>query len=95
MGQFRVEIEGVGGHGCSREIGDGETLPKMPHVSWGQCPDCDARKLVDAYKASGIMNLKATLTHWPSEPGEVVDDLVSGARRGAFPERDEWRRSKG
>lgn len=105
MGMFRIEIEGTGGHGCSRDIGDGQELcteplvagetVRMPPHAWGTCIDCDARHLVAAYQRRGVMNLKATLIHWPSDPNEVRDDLVTGVRSGTFPEHPSRRNVRG
>ena len=81
MGNFRLVIESVGGHGCDRQAGPGEEL----HLC-GQpyCPDCRAYELAAKY-TNGWPQTKATFTHWPDTPEEVVDDLVSGRRvKGSF-----------
>lgn len=84
MGQFRIEISAVAGHGCSRSEKDGESI-KYSGCQRLNCPDCLARDLVERFKRLGFHDLKATFTHWPGEPAEVVDDLVAGVRRGSFP----------
>src|SRR5579859_2363602 len=81
MGDYRIVIEAMGGHGCQREKGDGEAVVgcDRPH-----CPDCMARELVRRLKRSGEQVKKAELIHWPadmpgySKEGEVRDDLLSG-----------------
>ena len=83
MGLFRIEIEAVAGHGCDRRPKDGES------IEWGgcqrmNCPDCLARDLVNRFKRLGFHGLKATFTHWPGEPTQVVDDLVANVRHGSF-----------
>jgi len=81
MGNFRVVIDSVGGHGCDRTAKEGDAITPC-----GQefCPDCRARELVAKY-VIGWPATKATLTHWPGEPSEVVDDLVAGKRiKGSF-----------
>jgi hypothetical protein len=86
MGNFRIEIDACGGHGCGREVKEGETLKPCGSPS---CPDCMARALVDDMKAKGMFgyppSAKATLTHRPDGPGTVVDDLLAGVRKkGSF-----------
>jgi len=82
MGNFRIEIDAVGGHGCQREIGDGETVTQWCGQS--SCPDCKARAFVADLKSTGNSIAKATLTHWPGMPSQVQDDLLSGKRTGSF-----------
>lgn len=94
MGTFRVEIQAVGGHGCQRERKDGTTVDGCGQPS---CPDCITREYVKNLKRSGAHFQKplpgmsqpssdgyARLIHWPGQPGEVVDDLLTGARTGSF-----------
>ena len=83
MGNFRIEVESVGNHGCQRELGDGATVTGCGDPS---CPDCIARRFVAELKAKGQLysTAKATLTHWPGTPGEVQDDLITGIRTGHF-----------
>lgn len=83
MGQFRVVIEGVGGHGCARRPKDGESI-KYEGCGSMRCPDCLARELVEKYQRLGIFDLKAKFTHWPDTPEQVVDDLVENVRHGSF-----------
>jgi hypothetical protein len=90
MGTFRLEITGVGGHGCARGPKDGDSIE---HVGCGnmRCPDCLARALVETYKRLGFLSgegytppLEAKFTHWPGTPEAVVDDLLHNVRRGSF-----------
>lgn len=74
MGQFRITVTAQGGHGCEREVKDGE-------VSFGchrqGCPDCEAmRSIEDFLKHSGATFVTASLTHFPDTSGEVVDQFV-------------------
>lgn len=82
MGNYRIEIDAVGGHGCQRDIKDGEMIAAECGQSF--CPDCKARRLVADLRASGNSLSKATLTHWPGMPDEVQDNLLSGIRKGSF-----------
>jgi hypothetical protein len=81
MGNFAVKIEGVGGHGCNRAAGDGEMLAPMCESEG--CPDCMVRRLVADMSKRGMVTA-ATFTHWPGDPGEVVDDFYLGTRKGSF-----------
>jgi hypothetical protein len=93
MGDFRVTVEALGGHGCQREKGDGETVIGCERPG---CPDCMAREFVRRLKRSGATVKLAKIQHWPADlpgytaDGEVDDDLLTGVRSGAFPERDRY-----
>lgn len=89
MGQFRVTVQGLGDHGCMRELADGETVIGCERHN---CVDCITREYVRRLKRVGVFNYGgdvARLEHWPTddiqEPsGKVVDDLLSGKRLGSF-----------
>jgi len=83
MGQFRIEISAVAGHGCSRTENDGDSI-KHSGCQRMNCPDCLARSLVQTFQRLGFHDLKATFTHWPDTDAQVVDDLVAGVRHGSF-----------
>jgi len=82
MGQFRIEITAVGGHGADRERKDGDELDfaSLPenHV------DRVAYEAVEALKARGAHVESAKLVHWPGQSSEVVDDVLAGVRHGSF-----------
>ena len=80
MGDFIVRVKATGGHGCQREIKDGELVPGCGQAG---CPDCTARRFVQELKKTCMMQ-EATLTHWPGDKSEVVDDLLTGIRKGSF-----------
>jgi hypothetical protein len=81
MGQYRIEITAVGGHGCQREIKDGGTTYGCGRIG---CPDCEAREFVRRLQSKGQSIESATLTHWPGQVSEVTDNLLSGERKGSF-----------
>jgi hypothetical protein len=81
MGTFKIEITAVGGHGCQREIKDGGTVYGCGRRD---CPDCEARAVIDALRRISCSIEEAKLTHWPGEPGQVVDDLLTRKRSGSF-----------
>lgn len=87
MGTFRVNVEAVGGHGCQREKGDGETVVGCERPG---CPDCITREFVRRLKRSGALVSKAQIVHWPDQVGQVHDDLLTGERSGTFPEREQY-----
>lgn len=80
MGDFRVTIEAVGGHGCGR--GTEYPLPTVtgeaPQAGGSlaarlgitrcrrlDCPDCAFEELIRQMKGRGVTVAKATLEHWP------------------------------
>ncbi len=89
MGDFRIVVEAVGGHGCGREAKDGE---KVTRCGRRGCPDCEAVRFVDELKRSNSVH-SARIEHWPvpgaagcgrtEQPGPV-DDLLAGTRAGSF-----------
>lgn len=87
MGQFRVVVDAVGGHGCMREVSDGEVVIGCERVG---CPDCITREFVRRLKRCGATVSVARIEHWPREQaapeptGQVVDDLLTGIRTGSF-----------
>jgi hypothetical protein len=81
MGDFRIEVKAVGGHGCQREVKDGGDVHGCGQMG---CPDCIAREFVATLQRKGNSVNSATLTHWPGQAGEVVDDLLTKKRRGSF-----------
>lgn len=81
MGQFRVTVTAVGGHGCMRDLGDGEVVIGCDRPG---CPDCLAREFVRRLKRSGATLEEAKLEHWPGTANTVTDDLVTGKRSGSF-----------
>jgi hypothetical protein len=82
MGNFKIEINGTGGHGDDRDAMPGEVL------RFGErTPDHMAFSWTQTAKDLGWLSYggSALLIHWPGEPGEVVDDLATGKRlHGAF-----------
>lgn len=81
MGNFVIDVEAVGGHGCQRDKKDGEEVPGCGHTN---CPDCAARRFVAELRRQGNSLVRAKITHWPGQPGSVEDDLLSGKRKGSF-----------
>lgn len=73
MGNFKIEIEAVGGHGSDRTAKQGEPL----NITDG--PDKLAADFAAQLANSGCSIVSATLTHWP-DTTPIVDDLKNGMR---------------
>lgn len=81
MGNFRIEVNAVGGHGCQRELKDGSEVKGCGQPG---CPDCLAREFVAKLKAQGNNVMDALLIHWPNGTPTIVDNLITGKRTGSF-----------
>lgn len=81
MGMFTLELEATGGHGCQREVQNGQTVEGCGLPG---CPDCIIRETVVKLKNAGHMVSKAVLRHWPGSHTEVADNLLTKIRRGSF-----------
>lgn len=91
MGTFRIEVQGVGGHGCQREVKSGQIVEGCGLPG---CPDCLARAFVKQLARAGMFPSYSTtepgnlvfakLIHWPYGHGTVTDDLLTGLRSGNF-----------
>lgn len=89
MGNFKIEIEAMGGHGDFREVKQGEALPSYGAATSDRgagTPDHYARDFVaELGKHSGVLSAK--LIHWP-DTTPIVDNLLTGVREhGDFTER--------
>lgn len=74
MGDFRIVIEAVGGHGCGRgTFAPGYLWSRDPARAHNviqrchsfNCPDCMAEEFVKALMAHGVNVHNARLEHWP------------------------------
>ena len=90
MGDFRIIIDAVGGHGQDRDKEDGQTVNFFQ--GGNHSPEAYAKILVEALKGSGCNVQSAKVVHWPAdnypenrEAGkEIVDDLLTNLRKGSF-----------
>lgn len=82
MGQYKIEITAAGGHGVDRDKKDGEEVDfgAEGHFS----PDAIAHRVMKELERFGSQIDSATITHWPGEESEVVDNLFTGIRKGNF-----------
>jgi hypothetical protein len=95
MGDFRIVVEGAGGHGCDRHAGDMDQVYGCGSMN---CPDCLTREFVKFLQDKFPLS-KATFTHWPKDfvardgsmpykdGSEIVDDLLTKIRHGSFPKQ--------
>lgn len=79
MGNFKIEIEAVGGHGSDRTALQG--APRTPTDG----PDKAAQDFVrELQKSNSVVSAK--LTHWP-DTTPIIDNLLTGIRdHGDFSE---------
>ena len=83
MGNFRIVIDAVGGHGTDRDVKDGETVNF--YKDGNKTPDALAKFITESLKWTANCQINsATLIHWPGESTQVVDDLITGKRTGQF-----------
>lgn len=84
MGNFKIEIEAVGGHGSAREVAQGNAIPYDKLVPTE--PDAVVKDFVERFgKLNNVVSAK--LIHWP-DTTPIVDNLITGVREhGDFSER--------
>jgi hypothetical protein len=90
MGDFRIIIDAVGGHGQDRKKKDGETVNFAE--GGASAPEVIAKALVSALLGSGCSVQSAKVIHWPADnypesrdaEKQIVDDLLTGKRKGNF-----------
>lgn len=94
MGDFRIVIDTVGGHGQDREKKNGEI------VDFGSdqlnSPEAYFKKCIEDAIAKGIISSDTTakVIHWPLDnyggpekngrTAYIADDLLTGKRTGSF-----------
>ena len=76
MGDFRIEIEATGAHGCSRETKEGHRFYGCGKMG---CPDCELRRFLASPQVRAGIRV-ARLIHWPGTAEEIVDEyrLIDG-----------------
>lgn len=90
MGDFRIIIDAVGGHGQDRGKKDGEIVNFNAHGE--SAPEAIAERFVKEMKDNGVNVTGAKVVHWPADNypdsreagAEIVDDLLTGVRKGSF-----------
>lgn len=92
MGDFRIVINAVGGHGQDRNKKHGETVDFSEGGE--NTPEALAKEFVEKLKASGVNVESACVIHWPIDnyngqlenkrSNQIVDNLLTGERIGQF-----------
>jgi hypothetical protein len=67
MGDFRMTIEAVGGHGCDRKAKQGDQVTGCGRMD---CPDCVFSAFVSQMQRLGMKPNIATMHHWPADMGK-------------------------
>jgi hypothetical protein len=83
VGQFAIQINAIGAHGCERKARTGEKL--FNRCGKFGCADCMAYDFVQMLRVKGFQVEFARFVHHPGARQEVVDDLLVNERKqGAF-----------
>lgn len=92
MGDFRIVIEAVGGHGQDRDKKTGDIVDFS--IGGQNCPEALALKFIETMKEQGMTPNQAYIIHWPldnyggqlknNRNSQIVDDLLTGKRNGSF-----------
>ncbi|HYB96206.1 MAG TPA: hypothetical protein VEC39_14640 [Vicinamibacterales bacterium] len=82
MGAFKIEIIGVGGHGCERKAKPGEKL--YARCGRFSCPDCAAYDFTQRLRQAGMLQPDTSavgqeVVHSPSCPANDVDGCTCNA----------------
>jgi len=91
MGAFKIELVGVGGHGCERKAKAGDKL----HGRCGRftCPDCIAFDFTQRLRQAGMVREGDQAYSVPIDAiaiGEMKEKgLLVGLERGSDPERQQ------
>lgn len=91
MGDFRIIINGIGGHGQDRKKKDGEIVNFQEDPD---SPDALAADFVAELRSKGVNVVSAEIIHWPLDnyggqhkngrTNQISDDLLTGKRVGSF-----------
>ncbi len=93
MGDFRIVIETVGGHGQDRAKKDGEVVDFGSEL---YSPEAFFKRAIEEAISIGIISsdTKAYVIHWPIDnhggqlangrSQQIVDNLLTGKRTGNF-----------
>jgi hypothetical protein len=84
MGDFRMTIEAVGGHGCDRNAKAGD---QVRGCGGETCPDCIFARFVSELQRAGMRPWKATFHHWPADMAAHDFPLATSERPPSLDER--------
>lgn len=92
MGDFRIVINAIGGHGQDREKKHGETVDFSKESP--NSPEALAKQFVETLQANGVNVESAEVIHWPIDnyggqlkndrTNQITDNLLTGKRIGSF-----------
>lgn len=90
MGDFRIIIDAIGGHGQDRGKKDGEVVNFSSDSE--NSPEALAQEFIKKMQANGVSVIRARVIHWPADNhpdvresgAEIVDSLLTGIRHGRF-----------
>lgn len=93
MGDFRIVIDAVGGHGLDRDKENGEIVDFQKEGP--NSPEALAVEFVKLLHSKGVSINGAKVIHWPHDnyPDQrdaskvLSDDLLTGVRTGSFKEQ--------
>jgi len=97
VGDYRITIDAVGGHGCARETKSGQRPYRCRR---DDCVDCQVARFVEQLKQRGNSISQSKIEHWPAErfgglepnpnPGPIdvtkprADGFLEEVRLGSF-----------
>lgn len=98
MGDFRIIIDAIGGHGQDRDKKDGQQVDFTGDNNWHSAttPEAIAQTFIAALRGAGVNVTDAKIVHWPADNyggpeqngrqagKEVVDNLITGVRTNQF-----------
>lgn len=95
MGDFRIVIDAIGGHGQDREKKDGEVVDFYKGGNY--TPEAMAKFFIEfVTRWNLVSDVKAKIIHWPADnyggpekngrdpEKQIEDDLITGIRKGNF-----------
>lgn len=92
MGDFRIVIDAVGGHGVDRNKKSGETVDF--NIEGQNSPEAIAKRLIEELQSKGCSIQEAKIIHWPldnyggqlknNRSTQIVDCFLTGKRTGSF-----------
>ena len=86
MGDYRIELDLTGGHGCNREAKEGEAVTGCGRIG---CPDCETKAFIAKLCSTGSSFRGGRFINWPGQDankrpdgggGEIVDEISGDGR---------------
>jgi hypothetical protein len=80
VADFKIEIEGIGDHGCDRSAKDGKHCAPCHQMG---CPDCELRRHLNSFYMGGTVK-SARMIHYPGTDHEIVDEFKPDPMTGSM-----------